>query len=231
MNIEFFNEFSKLNRKGLKAEAMECMNKFINSFENDVEKELWTKEYLPKMTITKDGRINNEAVFKLFEIVMYPVLLNGYKEKNSYFTKWLIKLDVNSTYFKNKEMSNLYINLSRIGAAIKNFQQLYIDLYKMDSENPEIQDIYFNRRISNLKSSIYIMPSIYIKWKPSYAGMTVEECNEELEDVKILLKLDKKQEYETFLKNYESNLHKYLEKINYSNDNIWDKIKNEYKHL
>jgi len=224
VNQVYFDEFIKLNKKGLKQEAMENIDKFIKSFENDNERETWTKEYLKIMKITKDGTITNEGIRKVYGEIMYSVLLNGYKNKDSFLTLWLTKLVFN---FRNTpkidgESRSYFRDLKEIGAPIKNEDQVYMDLYKMDPQNPEVQEYYLKYRITNIKGTIYNMPGIYDNWKNSYATMTVEECNAELEDVKILQKLDKKKEFTELLKGYERNLNKYLKRINYSNENLWN---------
>ena len=88
MNIGYFNEYIKYEQMGLKSKTKECLKYFINSFENYKEKELWTIEYLPKLEFNENSRIRNE----LYEEIIFPVLLEGYNNKNIKLTIWMVKL-------------------------------------------------------------------------------------------------------------------------------------------
>ena len=97
MNIEYFNEYLKYEEMGLKLKVKEYLTNFINSFEGYNEKVLWTIEYLPKLKFNKNGRIRNE----LFEEIVFPVLLEGYINKNIKLMLWMVKLNQN-LYQNNK---------------------------------------------------------------------------------------------------------------------------------
>jgi hypothetical protein len=77
MKIEYFNEYVHYKNIGIKPKAKEFIDKFINSFENYMEKEQWTIEYLSKIEMDSNGRIRNE----LFEEIIFPVLFNGYNNQ------------------------------------------------------------------------------------------------------------------------------------------------------
>jgi hypothetical protein len=98
MNIDYFNEYLHYENIGIKTKTKEYILKFTNSFENYYEKELWTLEYLPKLEYNSNGRIRNE----LFEEIVFPVLLNGYKNKNVSLMLWLVKLSQN--YYQNHKI-------------------------------------------------------------------------------------------------------------------------------
>ncbi|MDR2375875.1 MAG: hypothetical protein LBD96_05485, partial [Treponema sp.] len=93
MDIEYFNEYLKYEQMGIKSKKKEYLNNFINSLENYNEKVLWTMEYLPKLKFNSNGRIRNE----LFEEIIFPVLLEGYNNKNINSMIWMVKLNQNFT--------------------------------------------------------------------------------------------------------------------------------------
>ncbi|MDR1238552.1 MAG: hypothetical protein LBK27_00400, partial [Treponema sp.] len=95
MKVEYFNEYVHYKNIGIKSKTKECIDKFINSFENYMEKEQWAVEYLSKPEMDSNGRIRNE----LFEEIIFPVLLNGYNNKNILQMIWLAKL--NQNYYQN----------------------------------------------------------------------------------------------------------------------------------
>src|SRR5215469_232955 len=91
MNIEYYSEYLHFKNIGIKPKIKEAITKFIKSFESYSEKEAWTLEYLQKLEYDSNGRIRNE----LFEEIIFPVLLNGYTEKNVSLMIWLVKLSQN----------------------------------------------------------------------------------------------------------------------------------------
>jgi hypothetical protein len=197
MNIEFYNEFIIFSRKGIRAKAKECINNFINSFDNFTEKELWTKEYLPKLEKTRTGYIRNE----LFEEIIFPVLLNGYKNKDISLMIWLVKLDNN--YYRNKKIWKK-INF-------KSSLEIIKECYEIDGNNNEIIDLYLSMEIKGIKYALHEWPcGILI----DSHGMTLEDCKEELlKEIPIIRKLDINRRYTDFIDDYENKLKEYIKRL------------------
>jgi hypothetical protein len=125
VNIEHFNEYLHYENLGIKTKAKECVIKFISSFENYREKELWTLEYLPRLVDNYKQRIkenvfNNTGFYpkleeklnpkirnEIFEEIIFPVLWNGYKNKDVSLMIWLVKF--NQNYYQNKKIWKKWI--------------------------------------------------------------------------------------------------------------------------
>jgi hypothetical protein len=178
MNIDYFNEYLNYTNKGLRIKAKEYINKIIHSFEDYYEKELWTLKYLPKLNNDSNGRIRNE----LFEEIIFPVLLNGYNNKNINLTVWLVKLSQN--YYQN----------NRIWKKInyKSSLEIIRKCYELEPNNNEIIDLYFKIKIERMDFCIHEYP-YGILYGNNFA--TKEECKILLEEIPFLIKLDRNKKY------------------------------------
>jgi hypothetical protein len=194
MNIDYFNEFLRYEHNGIKAKAKECINKFIKSFENYREKELWAIEYLPRLEKNSNGRIRNE----LFEEILFPVLLNGYKNKNIELMIWLIKL--NQNYYQNKR---IWEQLN-----YKTTLEIVTECYDMEPNNEDVQDIYLEIKIEKMNYRIHEWPP-YILFGNSVA--TQEECRKLLEEIPFIKRLDRNNKYWEYITEYEEIIKEYIE--------------------
>ena len=197
MNIEYFNEYLKYEQNGIKAKKKETLNKFILSFENYTEKESWTMEFLPKLVQNSNGngRIRNE----LFEEIIFPVLLNGYNSKNITSMIWLVKL--NQNFHQNH----------KIWQQINYTTELEIieECYSIDPNNTEVIDEYLKIVIRGIDFTIHEMP-FGILYGNSFA--TKDECKELLEEIPLIKKLDRNNEYKDYIIEYENMLKESINK-------------------
>ena len=74
---------------GRKAEAKVAVERFVSSFGDIEEKQLWTQHYLPSLP---PGAIVRH---ELFESLIFPVLLSGYEKREPFSMLWLAKLAQN----------------------------------------------------------------------------------------------------------------------------------------
>jgi hypothetical protein len=195
MNIEYFNEYTYYKKMGIKPKTKEYIGKFISSFENFTEKELWTIKYLPVIELESNGRIRNE----LFEEIIFPVLWNGYKNKNISLIIWLAKLEQN--YYQN----------DRIWKKMdyKTNMEIIMECYELDPYNNEVVDLYLEKLIEKIDFSIHEWPS-GILYGNAFA--TKEECKMLLERNKLIMKLDRNKKYEKYINEYENKIREYMEK-------------------
>ncbi|GMO65553.1 MAG: hypothetical protein Ta2A_13630 [Treponemataceae bacterium] len=200
MNIEYFNEFLQNEKLGIKTKAKEFVNKFIQSFVNYREKELWTIEYLPKLEENGNGRIRNE----LFEEIIFPVLLNGYNSKNISLMIWLAKLSQN--YYQNKR---IWMKMN-----YKSDTKILKECYAIEPNNTEIIDLYLELEINSINFSMHEWPS-GILYGNDFA--TEDECKKLLQEIPFIHKLDRNKKYEKYLNEYENSVKEYMNK--YSNKN------------
>ena len=195
MNIEYFNEFIKNEKLGIKAKTKDCVNKFVQSFENYSEKELWTKEYLSKLEENSNGSIRNE----LFEEIIFPVLLNGYNNKNIPLMIWLVKLSQN--YYQNNRIWKKLNYKSDI--------EIIKECYTIDPNNIEIIDLYLELEINRIDFSMHEWP-YGILFGNSFA--TIDECKILLEKISFLNKLDRNKKYKEYINLYENRIKEYMNK-------------------
>jgi len=197
MNIQFYNEFIDCSRKNLKTKAKEYINKFINSFDNFKEKELWTMKYLPNLEKTHDGYIR----YELFEEIVFPVLWNGYKNKNISLMIWLVKLSEN--YYRNRKI------LEEIN--YKTDLEIIKECYEMDCDNNEIIDLYLSIEIRGINYAMHEWPSCILI---GTSNTNLEDCEKELSEViPIIKKLDRQKKYTDYINDYENKLKKYIKRL------------------
>jgi hypothetical protein len=193
MNIEYFKEYQKYEQLGIKSKIKECLNNFINSFEKYYEKELWTIEYLPKLEFNKNGRIRNE----LFEEIIFPVLLEGYNNKNIKLIVWMVKL-IQNLYQNNKlwKEINYASNLTLIR-----------ECYTLDPNSNEIIDLYLEIMIEKILFRIHEWP-YGILIGNTFAEK--DECKKLLEEIPLLNKLDRNKKYNELIMEYENIIKEYI---------------------
>lgn len=83
MKIKFFNKFKEAKNLGHKAEAKTNVDLFIRSFSGLDEKSEWVKSYL------EEGDFGHKIRHEVYEEVIFPVLLRGYKNHDPWALYWL----------------------------------------------------------------------------------------------------------------------------------------------
>jgi len=198
MNINYFNEYLDYKNKGLKQQTKAALARFINSFQSYGEKESWTMEYLPKLKLDANGcRIRNE----LFEEIIFPVLWNGYNNKNVNLIVWLVKLSQN--YYQN---NNVWEKMDYITD-----WQLIHKCYEIDPNNEEVIDLHLKIEIRQIAYSIHEWSSGMILIGNDSA--TKEQCKRLLEDIPFINNLDRNKKYQDFIKDYEDKLIEYMKNL------------------
>jgi hypothetical protein len=195
MEIEYYNEYLHYRKIGIREKTKEAVIKFINSFENYTEKESWAMEYLPKLEYDGNGRIRNE----LFEEIIFPVLLNGYNNKNVSLMIWPVKL--NQNYYQNHRIWEK-INYKTALEIIK-------ECYDLEPNNNEVTDMFLEVLIEKINFSIHEWP-YGILFGNSFA--TKDECKSLLERVKFINKLDKNKKHSEYINDYENKVKEYMER-------------------
>jgi hypothetical protein len=195
MNIEHFNEYLKYEQMGIKTKEKECLNYFINSFENYNEKVLWTIEYLPKLKFNKNGRIRNE----LFEEIVFPVLLEGYNNKNIKLMLWMVKL--NQNLYQNNKLWKKVNYASSL--------ELIRECYKIEPNDNEIIDLYLEIIIDKILFRIHEWP-FGILIGNTFAEK--DECKKLLEEIPLLKKLDRNKKYSELIMEYENIINEYIKR-------------------
>jgi hypothetical protein len=193
MKIEYFNEYINYKNTGIKSKSKEFMDKFVNSFENYKEKEEWTSEYLPKLEADSNGRIRNE----LFEEVIFPVLFNGYNDKNISLMIWLAKL--NQNYYQN---NRIWEKLN-----YKTALEIIWECYDLEPDNNEVTELFLELMINKINFNMHEWPP-YILFGNSAA--TKDECEILSGTIGFINKLDRNKKYSEYMLDCENKIKEYL---------------------
>lgn len=193
MKQEYFDEYLKYEQLGIKAKEKECMERFINSFETYDEKEAWTIEYLPKLKTNGNSRIRHE----LFEKIIFPVLLEGYYNRNVKSMVWMVRTIRN--LYQNKQLwekTNYVLGWDLIR-----------ECYKIEPDNNDVTDLYLEIMIDAMRFRIHEWP-FGILIGNTFAAK--DECRKLLEEIPLVRKLDRNQEYTGFIAEYENIVNEYI---------------------
>lgn len=87
MQPEYFEQYCDLKQRGLKQEARKLLLAFISSFQDLAEKTAWTKAYLHIWEKENAHKIR----YELYEAVIFPALLHGYRQQELWGVKGLIQ--------------------------------------------------------------------------------------------------------------------------------------------
>ena len=194
MNIEHFYKFEEYLDKGLKKEATESIKKFIASLKNSKETADWVWKYLPKLNQNCHARVRHE----LFHEVIFPVLHLGYQRKQFKSTLWLGKLSQN--LYQNKTLHACVDWMTEL--------DFYREAYELAPNDNEARLLLLNAIVSRLRHSEHEWPSGILYGNH---GATLEQCHGIAEDVKNVLAMDKKHQYDDFISQYNQKLRQYQE--------------------
>ena len=195
MKIEHYKDFVRYRDQGLKEKATEAITQFIDSFENYEEKELWTIEYLPKLEKNIFGRI--EVRYELFEEIIFPVLLKGYNDKNVELMFWLAKLC--QELYRNKKV---WEKINRVTEG-----EILEECYHLEPDNEVIQKMLLGLKISEIDYSIHEWPAGILY---GHNGATIDECNIMLNELPLIKKLDKNNEHQELIQDFEDKMKEYM---------------------
>ena len=198
MNIEYYNEYLKYKNLGIKSKVKEYIDYFVDSFLNYDEKELWALEYLPTLKINNYGRIDCIR-YELFEKIIFPVLLNGYKNQNIELMIWLVRF--NDNYYGNNDVNKIM--------NYKTLFQIINECYEIDPKNNEVIDLYLEILIDEISFNIHHYPSVILT---ENIGTKKDQCKKLLEELPFIHKLDRNKKYYEFLTDYENNIKEYMER-------------------
>ena len=195
MKIEHYKDFVRYRDQGLKEKATEAITQFIDSFENYEEKELWTIEYLSK----RDKYIceRTEIRYELFEEVLFPVLLKGYNDKDVEFMLWLAKLC--QDLYRNEKV---WEKINRVTE-----EEILEECYHLEPDNEVIRKWLLKLKIRGVEYSIHEWPDGILY---GHNGATIDECNIMLDELPLIKKLDKNNEHQELIQDFEDKMKEYM---------------------
>ena len=85
MNLQHYNLYLELDAVGKHKQAKIAIQDFVNSFEDVEEKADWTFDYLSCFKPNSNSRMRHEV----YEGIVFPVLLNGFKQNDVDCMFWL----------------------------------------------------------------------------------------------------------------------------------------------
>lgn len=179
MNLEQYNLFKELESKGLKDEAKGALRIFIESFGSDKEKETWVWNNIESLHGHYYGRIRHE----IFESLVFPCLIKGYKAGEARAAFWLGQLSQN--FYQSQALHQQLNWITEL--------QLYEKAYQAEPSN----QVYKNSYVAAL---VYCLEHCFHEWPTGILygndGANSEELSEILNSVNQLEHLDLAKKYQ-----------------------------------
>ncbi len=195
MEEKFYDEFEKYKNLGLKKKAKKTLDQFISSFLSFDEKKKWAESVISRF-IKEDCKIRHE----LFEQIIFPVLYEGYKEKEFEATFRLSQLTQNM--YQSKKAQELLGDITA--------EQLLIQCSKIDPSNEVVRKKRLHLGLNWLDFSVHEWPSGILY---GMNGATLAQCEEIEYSLAELIELDKANEYEEEFASYREKLDEYKKRI------------------
>ena len=104
MRQDLYLQFLSLNFKRRKSEAKARLIDFIDSFQSDGEIREWVRNFL------ESGEHGYQIQYELYERLIFPELLSGYKRNDAWSVLWLANTVVN--LYANPD---LHLQIGNIG--------------------------------------------------------------------------------------------------------------------
>ncbi len=194
MDLQHYQEFQRLLAEGRRPEASSALQRFIASFTPDDDRRAWVRSFL------ESGDFGHRIRHELYEHLIFPVLLDGYRRSEVWSTFWLAKT-----------AQNLYASAA-LHAQIeyRSEQQLLREAYELEPENAGI-------RKSLLGALLRWFAYCQHEWPTGILfgvdGATPEECKQLLEEVSFARTLDVDAENEPFLREFEQRIRNYQQRL------------------
>jgi hypothetical protein len=83
MQTVLYDEFIQAKERGVRSLAASKLRQFIDSFVSESERELWVRQFL------ESGKYGHKIHHVLYEEVIFPVLLRGYKAQDPWSLYYL----------------------------------------------------------------------------------------------------------------------------------------------
>jgi hypothetical protein len=188
---EKFDLFLSLDAQGRRKEAGAAIAAFAASFRDLAEKRRWTEGYL-------EGGVDLDRIrHELYEQVIFPVLLDGYRRNEPWSLWWLAMTGRN---FQRSQ--GLWQQLGHQTPA-----SLLLKLYDLCPDDDRVRLALLDKRIDWLAFAIHEWPGGILY---GMDAATLEECEEIKKVVVQAQKLDREGEHTEFLKEFESRLAQWM---------------------
>ncbi|MBZ2164318.1 hypothetical protein [Alteromonas stellipolaris] len=197
MKIEYYQNFEKELKAGLKKQASLSVKHFVSSFESNDEIEKWVWEYLPKLEKNRHSCIRHE----LFVNLVYPTLKNGFYSEDYNSTLWLGKL-IQNIYQTGKLFEELG-GLCEI--------DFYRKCYEIDPTQSEASKLLLVSLLNWFSYCEHEWPSGILYGNN---GATIEQCEEIRDEVQFALTLPVEAQDKEFIAGFLTKLSEYEARLN-----------------
>jgi hypothetical protein len=194
MNTEHFKRFKDLLERGQRAEAASAIREFVASFSTLEEKSIWSREHLSG--IHSKEKIRHE----LYEGVIFPALLDGYKRAEPWSLLWLART---SQYLYRSE--SLWSQVD--GKTSTQLLKAYLELCPDDEE---VRSELLSKMIDWMRYSIHEWPAGILY---DCNGASIDQCKEIVDELGEIRQLDTDQIYTEFFADFESKVHEYIDRL------------------
>lgn len=193
MKPELYEQFLRLKEHGKKEEARTYLLDFIASFQTFDEKKIWVRGYL----VSSD--IGHKIRHEIYENLVFPVLLDGYKQKDAWSTLWLATT-WQSLYASKKCHETI---------SWKDAFTLLKEAYALEPST-EVRERLLKAELDWFEYSQHEWPAgILYGWN----GASLDECQEILREIAFARSLDKDAAHEEFLAQFEGRVVEYMDRL------------------
>jgi hypothetical protein len=194
MNTEHFKRFRDLLERGQRPEAASALREFVASFSTLEEKSIWSREHLSGLH--SKGKIRHE----LYEGVIFPALLDGYKRAEPWSLLWLART---SQYLHRSE--SLWRQVDG-----KTSTQLLKEFLKLCPGDEEVRRELLSKVIDWMRYSIHEWPTGILY---DHNGASIDQCKEIVDELGEIRQLDTDQIYTEFFADFESKVREYIDRL------------------
>lgn len=193
MDLQHYHEFKRFQAQGRRDDARAPLERFIASFEPGEDRAHWVREFL------EAGDYGHKIRHELYEQLIFPVLLDGYRRRDAWSTLWLART-----------AQNLY-TFAPLHALIgfKSEQKLLREAYQIDPKE-EIRE-------SLLRALLRWFSYCQHEWPTGILfggnGASAAECDRILEEVSFARALDAGAANEPFLREFEQRTREYRRRL------------------
>lgn len=198
MNQALFEQYEVARELGNKRLAASLIAGFIETFATDDEREEWTRWYFSNHPLAHAIR------HELFEQVIFPVLLAGYRQSDPWYIEMLERCDQN--LYKAEHL------WAQIGH--QTGMQLAERLLALKPDDRHAKARVLEHLIDGFRYSEHEWPSGILCGAD---GATALQCNEILLDVRRARSLDEACVHSSFLNQFDSKVRQYIQRLDATN--------------
>jgi hypothetical protein len=180
-----YEKYVEFRRLGRKKEAKIAIRAFLNSFHTFSERQDFSKEFLERLHFDhpRYEQFRSHIRHELYQEVILPVLLDGYRKKDPWSLYWLASTHVGSELVDDKAPLDLMK-----------------ECFDLERGSTRVRNALLSMLLAGFEYSAHEWPS-GILWDSK--GATLSQCDEILSDIQLARELDADGRYSRELDDYE----------------------------